>query len=661
MRFSDDRHSDKGFASVAVPLAVRFARFALAAVLAASFMPVAAFADEGEPTGPEGVQDQPAQTEQAQQGDPAAVDGESVDEGVSADEGVQNSSGQQTEGVQQTEGIQQGEQPEASTSEPAEAEDDQNLSTQDNPPQDNYVEKVSCDVKPGQYFYLKVDYFTHEKYGRYSFNLDSKKIEGEGVINEVIPSDTRYKFLAKCCGTAQVELVFSASDGPQHLRITYEIKVSPYEITLTPNSKSGIYDGTEKSVSGFETLNSTIRSEGVTSLNGPFQSETYSNTVVVGGLSAGVQRTDAGEYPVEVTGQAVVTDKDNKDVTPWCQLSYADAKLVIGKRPVTLTSASASKEYDGTPLTNNEAVTVGGYGWAECDSVTCSATGSQTDAGTSKNSIDVTFNSGNAGNYDITKVEGDLVVGQRPMTLKSADLDKEFDGTPLTNGAAPIEGEDFAHGEGAAYTFTGTQKIVGSSENAFECIPNEGTNLDNYQIDKTYGTLTVTDRSEKYQITLIPNSKSETYDGTEKSVSGFEALEFEVDGSTYTVEGLTAEAKGTDAGEYPVEVTGDAVVTDSDGNDVTSQFDVVIDDAKLIIVKDDPAPVDPDNPDKPSSDTPSKTTGKATAAKASAAKPASKSAKTGDSIALYAMGIFGAAIAAGAVAFVARRKRNSGK
>lgn len=78
MRFSDDRHSDKGFASVAVPpipLAVRFARFALAAVLAASFMPVAAFADEGEPAGPEGVQDQPAQTEQAQQGDPAAVDG----------------------------------------------------------------------------------------------------------------------------------------------------------------------------------------------------------------------------------------------------------------------------------------------------------------------------------------------------------------------------------------------------------------------------------------------------------------------------------------------------------------------------------------------------------------------------------------------------------
>lgn len=565
MRFSDDRHSDKGFASVAVPpipLAVRFARFALAAVLAASFMPVAAFADEGEPAGPEGVQDQPAQTEQAQQGDPAAVDGESVDEGVSADEGVQNSSGQQTEGVQQTEGIQQGEQPEASTSEPAEAEDDQNLSTQDNPPQDNYVEKVSCDVKPGQYFYLNVvDYFTQGKYREYGFTLDSKpKIVGEGVITQVNPSDTRYKFRAECCGTAQVELVFSASDGPQHLRIIYTINVSRYQITLTPNSKSGIYDGTEKSVSGFETLNSTIRSEGVTSLNGPFQSETYSKTVVVEGLSAEARGTDAGEYPVEVTGQAVVTDKDNKDVTPWCQLSYADAKLVIGKRPVTLTSAGASKEYDGKPLTNHQ-VTVG----------------------------------------DATRDTG------------------------------------WVDGQGATYSFTGSQKIVGSSDNAFKVIPNAGTNLDNYKITKQYGKLTVNDRAKKYQIILTPNSKSDTYDGTEKSVSGFEALEFEVDGSTYTVGGLTAEAKGTDAGEYPVTVSGQAVVTDADGNDVTGQFDVNVDDAKLTIVEDGPdTPVDPN-------------------------KPASKSAKTGDSAALYAMGICGVAIAAGAVAFAARRKRNSGR
>lgn len=59
MRFSDYRHPEKGLASTAAspkPLAARFASIALAAVLAASFMPVAAFADEGSPDNTEGVQ-----------------------------------------------------------------------------------------------------------------------------------------------------------------------------------------------------------------------------------------------------------------------------------------------------------------------------------------------------------------------------------------------------------------------------------------------------------------------------------------------------------------------------------------------------------------------------------------------------------------------------
>ena len=132
-----------------------------------------------------------------------------------------------------------------------------------------------------------------------------------------------------------------------------------------------------------------------------------------------------------------------------------------------------------------------------------------------------------------------------------------------------------------------------------------------------------------------------TYDGTEKSVSGFESLEFEVDGSAYTVSGLTAGATGTDAGEYPVEVTGQAVVTDPDGNDVTRQFNVDVADAKLTIVKADPdTPVDP-------------------------GKPAPELPDTGDSTAPhvpYAMGVCGAAmVAAGAAAFVARRKLGSGE
>ena len=348
-----------------------------------------------------------------------------------------------------------------------------------------------------------------------------------------------------------------------------------------------------------------------------------------------VTETDDDPSRVTVTGTeigSVILKVSGGD------LGEETIRIEIRKRTVGLSSSYGYKIYDGKPLTV-VGINEDGEGWISADRgrVKYTMTGSQTNAGESDNTFDVEFPSGSEEyfkeHYAITISYAPLNVAQRPVTLTSASGSKEYDGKPLTNHKVTV-GEaardtGWVDGQGATYSFTGSQKIVGSSENAFECIPNEGTNLDNYQINKTYGTLTVTDRSEKYQITLTPNSKSVTYDGTEKSVSGFEALEFEVDGSTYTVEGLTAEARGTDAGEYPVKVSGQAVVIDSDGNDVTGQFTVGIDDAELTIVEVD------------------------------SNESASNLPHTGDSAALYLMGICGVATAAGAVAFVARRKGSS--
>lgn len=348
--------------------------------------------------------------------------------------------------------------------------------------------------------------------------------------------------------------------------IYYTINVSPHQITLTPNSGSCTYDGTEKSVSGFETQEFAIKCEAATIEQGTIQSVAYNDTFEVSGLTAEAKDTDAGEHPVDVSGQAVVTNAAGKDVTDWCALSYADAKLVIGQRPVTLTSASDSKEYDGKPLTNHQVTVgdaVGDTGWVD--------------------------------------------------------------------------------GQGATYAFTGSQTIVGSSDNSFEYALNEGTKESNYDIETEFGTLAVSDRSAPYEITLTPNSKSETYDGAEKSVSGFETLEFQVEGNAFTVSGVEASAKGVDAGEYPVAVTGSPVVADADGNDVTAQFKVSVADAKLVIVKNE-------------SEAPSNTTNGTPSA-----NPTSTFAKTGDNTAPSAMGICGVAVVAAAVALVARRKRTIAK
>ena len=91
--------------------------------------------------------------------------------------------------------------------------------------------------------------------------------------------------------------------------------------------------------------------------------------------------------------------------------------------------------------------------------------------------------------------------------------------------------------------------------------------------------------NKKYEITVEAKSKTVKYDGEEKSVSGFETLEFTVNGQTYTVSGLSANEKGTNAGEYTSTVMGTAVVKDAANNDVTAQFTVKTKNGKLTIEK----------------------------------------------------------------------------
>ena len=87
-----------------------------------------------------------------------------------------------------------------------------------------------------------------------------------------------------------------------------------------------------------------------------------------------------------------------------------DGKLTIEKRDVTLTSADASKVYDGTALTSKK-VTVSGEGFAKGEGATYNVTGTRTNTGTSKNTFTYTLKNGTkVANYNIKKVEGKLTI-----------------------------------------------------------------------------------------------------------------------------------------------------------------------------------------------------------------------------------------------------------
>ena len=255
---------------------------------------------------------------------------------------------------------------------------------------------------------------------------------------------------------------------------------------------------------------------------------------------------------------------------------------------VDLVANSDAKTYNGSE--QSASGFTGAPEDADFSGITVGANG--TDAGT----YPAQFAEGTVGTIDKTEkyivasVEnGSLVIGKAEVTLKSADLSRKYDGTALKNGDNALETESgFVEGEGATYAFTGSQTVVGSSPNAFDYTLNEGTKADNYTITKSEGTLKVTDRdeTEKYEITVTANSATETYDGTEKTVSGVTGTTLTNDkGATFTVEGLSATVSGTDAGEYTNEVSGTPVVKDAAGNDVTSQFKVKTVNGKLVIDK----------------------------------------------------------------------------
>ena len=89
----------------------------------------------------------------------------------------------------------------------------------------------------------------------------------------------------------------------------------------------------------------------------------------------------------------------------------------ITKRSVTLTSATVSKVYDGSALTNT-SITVSGDGFVEGEGASYEVTGTQTEVGNSANAFEYKLNEKTlASNYDITKVVGTLTITAAPAPV----------------------------------------------------------------------------------------------------------------------------------------------------------------------------------------------------------------------------------------------------
>ena len=128
----------------------------------------------------------------------------------------------------------------------------------------------------------------------------------------------------------------------------------------------------------------------VTDINGKILTENIDYTVSYNTTNF----IDAGEIEVTIIGQNNYVGTITK-------------KYTIEKAPLKVTTSSASKVYDGYPLTDSGIIIDGIVG---DDEITANITGSQTEVGASANPCEVEFKSGKYSNYNMEIQWGTLKV-----------------------------------------------------------------------------------------------------------------------------------------------------------------------------------------------------------------------------------------------------------
>ena len=369
--------------------------------------------------------------------------------------------------------------------------------------------------------------------------------------------------------------------------LTVEAVKTEVKVEITGHTDTVTYDGQVHSVSGYD----------VTKIS----NNLYSDTAISFTGTAVVSRTVAGTSYMGLTAaQFSNTSANFTNVTfvvhdGWLKV---DPKSIIPDGPDTPdekktgieVTKPADSKYDGNVHENKPEVkdTKTGATLVEGSDYTLSYKGDTTNAGT------VTVTITGAGNYTGSH-NVEYQITKRNVTLTSATDSKVYDKTPLTNSNVTVEGDGFAKLEGASYHVTGSQTNVGDSDNEFTYKLNDDTKDSNYNIEVKFGKLYITTQDGQVIVVITGHKKTYDYDGTEKTVDGYDVSITE--GSTYAETDFTfngnAEVKATEANTYPMGLK----ASDFTNNNTNySSVTFVVNDGLLVIK---PKSIIPDGPDTP--------------------------------------------------------------
>ena len=170
----------------------------------------------------------------------------------------------------------------------------------------------------------------------------------------------------------------------------------------------------------------------VTTTGGEFtyDGEAHGATVSVSSLPKGytldtatsnATATHVAKGPVTATcNTLVIKNMSDVDVTKKLNIKYVNGLIKINPATLTVTTESASKVYDGDPLTAGGAIS----GFVKNETATFTVTGSQTEVDSSKNTYSLDFNKTAAeSDYTVSESIGTLTVTRQSIIPDQQDPD----------------------------------------------------------------------------------------------------------------------------------------------------------------------------------------------------------------------------------------------
>ena len=256
----------------------------------------------------------------------------------------------------------------------------------------------------------------------------------------------------------------------------------------------------------------------------------------------------------------VIKNAEGKDVTNNLKITKVPGSITITPATLTVTTPSANKVYDGTPLTADGTIS----GFVNKETATFTTTGSQTEVGNSKNTYSIKWNgTAKSTNYQISEAVGTLTVTQQSIDPEDPEnnyngvtinkpSNKVYDGKEHKWSPAVTDKEGNALVEGTDYEVTYS---TSDFRNVTGTITVTITGIGNYT-----GTVTRTYEITPKAYTVTTESANKVYDGTALTAGGKiegivdgENVEFKVTGSQTN--------KGTSKNTYSLKWNGSAIET----------------------------------------------------------------------------------------------------